>query len=450
MSEKARTALWIVLLMVVSTALSFYYQSNQWVSGDQWQMLNKGLKAAIEGIYLPYGNEASTVGNVPGSLSSFVIGWPLSLWFDPYAPVVFLQLIRMAGFLLFVNAISKIFSRRTVLAGAVIYALNPWFLYDSLVYNPSYLSFGAALVLNMIVRLKREEVTEKKPSFIYTFVCSMFLTLGAGWCMQLHFSWPVLVALTGILWLLRGIRFNFAGAALGLVIIGISLIPYYQETLVNEYITSNPEEYAKERYFGYGLVHVYPLFKALMYWLRFGSLLVTKKTLIPELGADAAWYQDVLYYAYLVFTQGLGVITVVISAVINYKLIFRARRSRRPEVRFVRALTISNILALLLAAAAATLTLNYWQIIILFCFALMPILTAVESRPLSGRVLAALAALMVVLNLVSATSSDKFSLNADYSAAFYQHCINLYDGPKCHLTDTQTEYYQNLHLPEGH
>lgn len=441
-AEKRGLGLWIILIMVISTALSFYYQSNQWVSGDQGQMLDKGFKAAIEGIYLPYGNEASTMGNVPGSLSSFVIGWPLSLWFDPYAPVVFLQLIRLAGFLFFVNALTLIFHPRTVLLGAALYALNPWFLYDSLVYNPSYLSFGAAVALNMLVRLRRrDDLRGAAQSRTGIFFCSLLLTLGVGWCMQLHFSWPVLVALTGIMWLLRRIRFSFAGAGVALILLGITLIPYYQEIMVNEAITQNPTEYAQERYFGYGLVHVYPLFKAVMYWLRFGSLLITKKSLLPDLPADAAFWQDVLYYLYLILLQGFGIVTVVVSALINFKIVFRSRGTQRSEVVFVRSLTISAVLALLLAAAAATIILNYWQIIILFCFALMPALAFVNNWVVPRRFIVIISAVMIVMNCVSAWSSTKFSHEADYSGAFYQSCLHKYDAGQCHLTEEKAEYY---------
>ena len=151
-----REKLALLLILGLSVVLSFYYQSQQWLSGDQWQMLNKGFVAALSGEYLPYGNEASTMGNVPGSLSSIVIGLPLAVWFHPYAPVMVLELTRLAGVLLFIDALRQLFSPRTVVMGTLLYALNPWFLYDSLLYNPAYLSFGAAVVLNMLVRLRRE------------------------------------------------------------------------------------------------------------------------------------------------------------------------------------------------------------------------------------------------------------------------------------------------------
>lgn len=422
----------IVLLLLLYAALSLLFQLHQHVSGDQMQMLHKGLLAAITGEYLPYGNEASTVGNVPGSLSSVLIGLPLSLYMHPLSPVVLLIVLRLIGVLLFADALHQLFSARTVVTGVMLYALNPWFLYDNVLYNPAYLSFGAALALSMLVRLRK--AGQAKLPFSQCFVYSMLLTLATGWCLQLHFSWPVLVALSGLLWLTRSIQFSFTGLFCGLLLLAASLIPYLQEALVNHYITSNPEEYARDRYFGYGLVHVYPLFKAVLYWLRFGSLLVTKKAMLAGLPDGAALWQEGLYYLWLVLTQAAGVLTVVLSAVCNYVLLRRGQGSADPAVRFVRSLTLCSLGAMLLAAAAATLVLNYWQIIIMFCFALLPVLLFAEKYRPSLRFLWGLGVFMVLMNTVSALSSDKFSYRESYVQAVHAFCLKSYSAAQCGLS----------------
>ncbi|MGL4754066.1 MAG: 3-deoxy-D-manno-octulosonic acid transferase, partial [Aeromonadaceae bacterium] len=65
--------------------LSWLFFSHQLLTGDQTQMLYKGYLGAYEGVWLSYGNAASAVGNVPGSLSAWLIGGPLLLWDSPYA-----------------------------------------------------------------------------------------------------------------------------------------------------------------------------------------------------------------------------------------------------------------------------------------------------------------------------------------------------------------------------
>ncbi|MGL5505908.1 MAG: 3-deoxy-D-manno-octulosonic acid transferase, partial [Aeromonas veronii] len=108
-------------------------------------MLYKGYLGAYEGVWLSYGNAASAVGNVPGSLSAWLIGGPLLLWDSPYAPMVLLLAMRLVGFLLFDAVIRQVFDDRVRLLFLVLCWLNPWFQYESLLYNPSYLFLFSAM-----------------------------------------------------------------------------------------------------------------------------------------------------------------------------------------------------------------------------------------------------------------------------------------------------------------
>ena len=75
--------------------ISLIFFQLQLLTGDQTQMLYKGYLGAYEGVWLSYGNAASAVGNVPGSLSAWLIGGPLLLWDSPYAPMVLLLVMRL-------------------------------------------------------------------------------------------------------------------------------------------------------------------------------------------------------------------------------------------------------------------------------------------------------------------------------------------------------------------
>ena len=70
-------------LFVTGLLLAFLYASNQALNGDQLQTLYRGYLAAHQGSWLNYGNAASVVGNVPGSLSTLVVGVPLVLCNPP-------------------------------------------------------------------------------------------------------------------------------------------------------------------------------------------------------------------------------------------------------------------------------------------------------------------------------------------------------------------------------
>ena len=434
----------ILLIIILSTSFAIFFQLNQIISGDQMQMLEKGYMGAITGNYLPYGNAASTVGNVPGSLSSYIVGYPLSLFMHPLSPVAVLILLRVLSIIIFVNAVSKIFLPRTTVIATLLYALSPWFLYDELLYNPSYLALGAAIFLNMLVRLR---VRGHKVSYATAFLSSLMLSLSAGFCLQLHFSWPVLVAICGILYLRRDITISFVGIFVGLALVAATLIPYINEFMVNEAIRENSSQDAKDRYFGYGLLHVYPVLKALVYWFRFGSLLITKKALVPDVAADAPLYLEILRYIYLGITQIIGAVTLIIAVYANYKVISSSPYAQNDGMRFVRSLTIASMLALMLAGAISTITFSYWHLIIIFSFALLPVLVLIErSHRIRTAHILYLALIMLVMNFISAFNSDKFNINASYTDQVNYLCLEKYDVAQCGLTKIEAQSLESRRL----
>ncbi|MDQ7059604.1 MAG: hypothetical protein Q9M43_00110 [Sulfurimonas sp.] len=80
--------------------LSFWYASHQIMTGDQYQMIHKGYIGFLTGEWSSYGNAASVVGNVPGSLLAFVVGLPLFIVDSPWAPMSFFNLFTCLIFFL--------------------------------------------------------------------------------------------------------------------------------------------------------------------------------------------------------------------------------------------------------------------------------------------------------------------------------------------------------------
>ena len=279
--------LFLLLIILAFAAVSWFYQINQSFNHDQLQMLLKGYYAAFNSTYLPFGNESGIMGNVPGMLSSWLMGFPLQVYMHPYAPAVFQTLIRAIGIVIFANALSLLFTRRVVLLGTFLFALSPWTLYQSMLYSPAYLTFCAPLVLNCLLRLRYDyhDHYHDKNSRHRVFP-SFFLIIAFGMIVQLHFSWPVLVVGALILWLRRDIKVSYLGLGLGLLVIAISLLPYIQEVISNPNLLNHADASAQDGYFGYGLLHVYPLFKGLLYWLRFASFSVSEQAIIPKIADD--------------------------------------------------------------------------------------------------------------------------------------------------------------------
>lgn len=433
----------LALLIVLFLGLSVLYNVNQNFSYDQVQMLLKGIHAAITGEFLPFGNEASTMGNLPGMLSSWVIGFPLQLYAHAWSPVIFQFLLRVVAILLFINALCQLFERKIVLIGTFFLALSPWVLYQTMLYNPAYLLFGSTLTLNTLVRLRNDSSNRRAHSALNRgrglefnlgrFINSLLLVLAIGFCLQLHFSWPVLAAMVGIMWLRRDIKISYVGVLVGMALVGWSLVPYVQEIMVNPSLLTNPEPYAQERYLGYGIVHVYPVLKGLLYWFRFGSLLVTEKAIVPELTDDLSLWLVVLGYAWIGIAYLVGGLSVLYAAYSNYFVISRFHVSNSSDrLRFVRGMTISAILAVLLAAGASPVVLNFWQIAVIIPFALLPVLAFMSVRPHGLKFYVWVAAIFFVFaNFLGATYSEKFNYKQNFSANFYRTCLVGFSTQQC-------------------
>lgn len=416
----------ILLFIVISVVFCTFFQLNQIPHFDQKQMFERGITAVFENIYIPHGNEASTTANVPGSLSSFIIGFPLKIYFSMWSPLILLTIIKVISGLLFLNAVSKLYSPKTVTYAAALFFLNPWFLFESLSYNPSYLCFGATLVLNSLVNLRCDEGKgQSSQSYKGRFFYSALAVLGIGWCLQFHFSWPVLLALCGLLWLRRSIKVSYLGLICGVIIILITLIPFFNEVLNVGLVDTSPAPYKKERYIGYGLVHVYPLFKAVLYWIRLGSLSLTHNALLQD-------PQTILGIAYNYGAHILGGITALAVGFFNYKVLIKFRKEDHFK-NFGLELSLCGLGATLIAAAAATLVLNYWQIIVMFSFCLIPVLEIIERTPKIPKWLtAAVLAFAFVINIQASISSEKYSIDApSLKQQLIDYCAINYDVNEC-------------------
>ncbi|WP_283129882.1 3-deoxy-D-manno-octulosonic acid transferase [Enterovibrio norvegicus] len=389
------------------------YANHQILTGDQTQMLEKGYLGAYHQTWAAFGNAASAVGNVPGSLSAFVIGGPLLIWDSPWSPMLFLILLRLCSFLLLDAVIQKIFSPPVRMLFAIIYWLNPWLLYDSLLYNPSYLCFFAALHLWSAFKLREHA------SFIYSFLH----ILAIGGAMQFHYSWPILAVISCYLLYRRMARPSWSGVAVASVVILASLIPYCLEYINNDSLSRE-----SDRYFGYGAVHVYPVLKAIFYWLRYGSTLFSNR-LITDVSFDwitsISWLKMIFQYCWQALLFIIGTITVVLSVNVN----MRAWKTIKPAIK--RGSPIADnkqwmllyagaaVLAIVINAMLSPITFSYWHLILTFPFALFPLLVAAEAwqEELPNRFIKGMGVITVffiAVNLVAAHDSDKYSYKVDY------------------------------------
>ncbi len=415
--------------------LSWLFSDHQLLTGDQTQMLYKGYLGAYEGVWLSYGNAASAVGNVPGSLSAWLIGGPLLLWDSPYAPMVLLLAMRLVGFLLFDAVIRQVFDDRVRLLFLVLCWLNPWFQYESLLYNPSYLFLFSAMHCWSAWHMR------ERASFWHMIVH----LLAIGMAMQLHYSWPLLAVMSTYLFWRRILKVSWSGVVVATLLIGASLIPYAMEVMSNSHITQNVDPEARQRYIGWGLVHVYPVLKSVLYWLRYGSWLFASK-LVNDTQfiwlAGHEYLQMAAVWLWRVVIYGVGSATVLLAARANWQLwrelkprLLRSDRAPVNGESWLGLYALAAVLAVLVSAALSPIIFNYWHLMLIFPYALFPILLLLVrwSRRYPqwlGKGLLAATLFCTAVNLIAACDSTKFSYQADYKTQVLEYLQEMKLQPK--------------------
>ncbi len=415
--------------------LSWLFSDHQLLTGDQTQMLYKGYLGAYEGVWLSYGNAASAVGNVPGSLSAWLIGGPLLLWDSPYASMVLLLAMRLVGFLLFDAVIRQVFDDRVRLLFLVLCWLNPWFQYESLLYNPSYLFLFSAMHCWSAWHMR------ERASFWHMIVH----LLAIGMAMQLHYSWPLLAVMSTYLFWRRILKVSWSGVVVATLLIGASLIPYAMEVMSNSHITQNVDPEARQRYIGWGLVHVYPVLKSVLYWLRYGSWLFASK-LVNDTQfiwlAGHEYLQMAAIWVWRIVIYGVGSATVLLAAKANWQLwrelkprLLRSDRAPVDGESWLGLYALAAVLAVLVSAALSPIIFNYWHLMLIFPYALFPILLLLVrwSRRYPqwvGKGLLAATLFCTVVNLIAACDSTKFSYQADYKTQVLEYLQEMKLQPK--------------------
>jgi len=419
MTANHRWVFWGGILL--GLLLSGWYAVNQVMDGDQTQMIHKGYLGAHHGVWLAVGNTASVVGRVPGFLTAWVVGAPLLVWDSPYAPMVLLIALRLAGFLMLDAVVRQVFPESSLvrLVFLLLCWLNPWFLFDSLLYNPAYLIFCAGLHSWTAWHL------QNKPSFGLTFLH----VLSIGLAMQLHFSWPLLVFLSAYLFYRGALRINGYAVVLCAILLIGSLLPYLIVHLTTPELTQNPDPKESKRYIGWGFVHVYPVLKSVIYWLRYGSWAFPSKLVNDTefLWITALWLQwaSVGVWRFLMYAlAGVTFVASLTASVMAFNQIKNKLRRRDGPIKdgrdWILVYAFGAFVAMLISAGLSPLVFNYWHLTLIFPFALFPMLHWVVQHVYRGserhtRPLYIIAAILVLINVVAINDSRKFSWAASYS-----------------------------------
>ena len=403
-----------ISLFSLGLALSIHYAENQILTVDPAQMLTKGYLAVYHNIWLPYGNIASATANVPGYLSTVVIGVPLLVWDNPWAPMLLLLALRIASFILFDAVIKQIFSANVRLLFIVLYWLNPWLLYESVLYNPSYLCFFAALHLWSAFKQK------EKSSFIHSFLH----VAAIGGAMQLHYSWPILALISGYLLVRKMVKPCWSAVSLASLVILLSLVPYYYEYAANAQIRGN-----SDRYLGYGLVNIYPVLQAVLYWLRYGAVSFAMPIITDtrfDWVTQADWFRKIIQYCWQGLLYAIGAISVVANAGINWQawriIKYKLMPSNRIETaqEWLLLFAFAAFGATIICAMLSPIAFKHWHLLLVFPTALFPALALAEQWRKKvpkgfNYFILSLAMCFTVTNLITAHYNYRFSYKVSFA-----------------------------------
>ncbi|GGB03766.1 3-deoxy-D-manno-octulosonic acid transferase [Agarivorans gilvus] len=424
------------LILVCSGLLSLNYAANQILTGDQTQMLLKGYLGVYQGNWLSYGNAASVVGNVPGSLSTYIVGLPLLLWDSPWAPMLLLIALRLVSFLLFDSVLKQCFSPTVRLCFAILYLLNPWFLYDSLIYNPAYLCLFAAMHCWSAFKLSQQR------SWFYSFIN----VLAIGLAMQLHYSWPILAVISLYLFYRKQVQVNWWGVTLGVIVIAASLVPYIIELQANPAIQGQQSD----RYIGWGGIHVYPVLKSTLYWLRYSSMLFSNRIITDAEFlwlSNTDWLNTAVSYLWQALLYLLGGLSLIVTWGINR----RVWRKIKPHWRSNQALHLkpadwllhyafAALLGIVVSAILSPIIFSYWHLIITFGFALFPVLYQAErwqkQKPARlANIMLWVGGYFLMVNLVASHDSNKYSYQQSYQQQVAEYLDQQQLRPSQHKAD---------------
>jgi len=363
--SSAAAAVWA--LFALGLALSILFWTRQAIGGDQLNLLARGWLLAVDGRFIPYGNPMPTGGATPGGLTSLLVGLPLMVWRDYRAPSVVILLCHAAAFLLLDRALRPILTARERVLFAILYWLNPWRVFFSgYLWNPNYLYLFGAVHLATALRLRR------RAGPLDSFVHAACLALA----LEVHASFLLLVVASALL-LWRGyMKLSWPAAAAGALLGSLPLVPWAIAALHHPQIATG-----NRGFLGRGFLLVFPVLRGILYLWRYVSLTLAGKMdpfdFTVSLGAAAdRWLRPPLYAV----TEVLGPLSILAPFAawlwLRRRQSGRALRPLAPEASdrdWLEGYLLWSFLAAVVVFGLSPTTIMYWQGLILFHVAVLPV-----------------------------------------------------------------------------
>ena len=212
-----------------------------------------------------------------------------------------------------------------------------------------------------------------KKSFWLTFI----QVVAIGFCAQVHFSAIILVFLSLILLWKRYLKVHWRGFTAGTIFILLTLLPYFIAYAAQSDIHIDMAK-SEKYFFGRNLIYVYPVLKAVTYWLRYSSTYwgghIFSKVYFDWI--DINLLKATIHHAFHSIKWVFAAFTFFLSAKWNWQLWKRVQKIK-PFAKGVDRTQTSGqqrfelyffylFIAMLIAAALSPTEFTHWHLILCF------------------------------------------------------------------------------------
>lgn len=405
-----------VFLLIVGIFLSLLMFKTLMIHTDNTQLMDKVMQIKTTGEWIHHGNAATKMGALPGSFLTAVTAVPMMIWFSPYAACAVILLCHLLAYFFLRHIGYKLDTNFNPLLLVIFFWLNPWRVEQSELYNPGYLFLFSAVHLWSLYQL---HVNPR------SFWGSFWLAVGMGFCFQVHFSVLILGISFLYLFFTKKIKVNYLGLAAGIFTIGLSLIPWFLQTLAHKETVLQP---ASDTFLGKNLVLVYPVIKAIIYFFRMGSVYFGRH-IFSEITFDwltIAWLKTAIYYVFHGLKWVLGLATLILSFRFFYSQ-FQTYKKEFKERPFIDHYLFSLFLGVVGAASLSPVEFNHWH----FILCLPAILLFISLKPQGyffkawdrnkNWILTTTAVVFITWNIFASLGSRSHSYLNDYHRDFMKH-----------------------------
>lgn len=407
-------------LFLLGCVLSFLVFWKITLHPDHVQILNKVFKYVDSGILTHFGNAATHVGYVPGTITTILTAVPMGIYFSAYSAWFVILIFHAVAWYLFSKTLKEIAGPLVVFDFLLLFWLNPWRLEQVELYNPAYVFLFSALHFYTAMN-------SRSPSFWMSFLN----VLAIGLCVQLHLAGVVLGIASLLLIYFRFARINWWGVVAGVGAVILSLVPYLLELSQNQDIAVTAQSKG-DSYVGRNLLYVYPILKSILYWIRYGSMYFARH-LFGEINfywlGDGA-LKSVVHSAFHILKWPLALGTLYYSFLFQKKAFLKIKSKgllhRNDKTTLSGELRLYYyafylFVAMLVGVAFSPVEMTHWHLIL--CF---PVVAAVMSLGMNNlrsekgeavyrKVYGALLVVFVLYNIVFSLGSRTRSFTSDFN-----------------------------------